>query len=470
MTRYLLLVLCLFAGHAVAQTLDARTLGTGGTELGRPTANLRRTNPAAYAAPSLEPVGERAYPLPIGLLNADFPSIDPDDDDFDLVALTDFLWNIPWNLQFGRPDSPSGDVTLGIAYDAVTIDLQDARELVPRDGFTAGGRTSLLSFGRTYDLGQRYGTVHVDLFDLYAIDDVDLELDDSLVRVLRDVEPIVGGRSYGLRGRGILQTGFTTGIVYAREIPLGEGSIDATADDWLDQYWDAEARRPRLWAGVGVRRYFGVAVVDLDTRVDLTGRDPLLGDDGSFTTGLASQLRQASPDGFGGWGSAWGVDLGAILRWRTWEFGAGVSDLFAEMTWSKGRVQHYDYDPELDTVIDRVVLEDGEIETPIPTTWRADVSVRPDARRLIGASLINGAGDTTFHLGAEEWVRPWFALRAGTERDERGLWQFGGGFGVRFARVGFDVGARSHARNLRGDRVGEIGLSLVLGAQPRGGI
>lgn len=458
-----------FATPVIAQDLDARTLGTAGSPLGRPTADARRGNPALYAAPRLEPPGERSFPLPIGLLNADFPSFDAADDDFDLIALADFLWNIPWNLQFGRPDPVSGDVTVGISLDQVVIDLRDARSLVPDEGFASGGRTSLMSIGRTIDLGPRYGTFHVDLFELFVIDDLALDLDDALQRVLRDAEPIVGGRTYGLHGRGLVQTGFTSGLAYAREIPLGRSDADATADDWLDQYWDGEERRPRLWLGAGLRRYFGVGAVDLRSDVDLRGQDPLLGNDGSFTTAFGADLLQAHPEGTAGWGRAWGVDLGALLRWHDWEFGAGVSDLFAEMTWDRGRIQRYEYDADLDALIDEVVAEDVRIETPIPTTWRLDVTHRTGVSRTISASLDNGAGDTAFRLAAEEWVRSWFAVRGGTERDPRGLWQVGVGIGVRSGRVGFDLGVRSHARNVRGDRVGEVGLSLVLNPIPRGG-
>lgn len=351
----------------------------------------------------------------------------------------------------------------------MTLDLEDAQRFVPTRGFSVGKRRSLLSLGRTLDLGRRHGVVRLDLFDLYVIDDIDLDLDDALVRVLREAEPIVGGRVYGLNARAVLQTGFTTGVVYAREISLGEPDVDTGADDWLEQYWQGEESRPRLWVGAGLRRYFGTAVLDLDTRVDVTGTDPLLGENGDLTTGLRSEVRSAYPAGLSGWGSAWGLDLGALLRWRDWEFGAGVSDLFADMTWSRGDLQRYDYDPERDELIDTVVVDDGEIRTAIPTSWRLDVTQRPSITRTIGASVLNGAGETTFHLGAEEWVLPWLALRAGFERDARGLWQIGGGIGMRGAGIGFDLGARTHALNVRGDRVGEIGMSLVLGSRPRGG-
>lgn len=462
---------CLVGGAkiAAAQDVDARTLGTAGSPLSRPTGDLRRVNPALYAAPTFEPPGERSIPLPIGLLNADFPTLDSSDDDFDLIAIADFLWNIPWNLQFGLPEEPSGDVTIRVALDQLVIDLRDAKTLVPTESFASGGRHSLMTVGNTFDLGSKYGTFRLDFFELFVIDDLSVDIDDALERVLRDAEPIVGGRRYGLEGRGVLQTGFTSGLAYAREIPLGGSKTHATGDDWLDRYWDGERDRPRMWVGAGVRRYFGVGAVDLQTRVDMRGQEPLLGDDSSFQTGLSSDLLQGAPDGTEGWGRAWGVDLGALLRWRAWELGAGASDLGAEMTWDRGRIQRYDYDSDRDDFTDEVVAEDVRIETPIPTTWRIDLTHRTGAKRTVTASIDNGAGDTAYHLAAEEWVRPWLAVRGGLERDPRGLFQIGAGVGIRRGPIGFDLGVRTHARNVRGDRVGELGLSLVLDPVPRGG-
>jgi len=454
---------------AAAQDIDARTLGTAGSPLGRPTGDLRRVNPALYAAPTFEPPGEASIPLPIGLLNADFPTLESSDDDFDLIAIADFLWNIPWNLQFGAPEEPSGDVTIRIALDELVIDLRDAKTLVPTEGFAAGGRHSLMTVGNTFDLGARYGTFRLDLFELFVIDDLSLEIDDALQRVLRDAEPVVGGRTYGLDARGVLQTGFTMGLAYAREIPLGRSSARATGDDWLDRYWETERDRPRLWVGAGLRRYFGVSAVDLRTRVDMKGQDPLFGNDGSFTTGLSADLLQGALDGIEGWGRAWGIDLGTLLRWRAWEVGAGVADLGAEMTWDRGRIQRYDFDSERDAFANEVVAEDVRIETPIPTTWRIDVTHRTGATRTVTASIDNGAGDTAYRLAAEEWIRPWFAVRGGVVRDPRGLFQIGTGIGLRKGPVGFDLGIRTHARNVRGNRVGELGLSLVLNPIPRGG-
>ncbi len=464
------LVLLLAAATASAQVLDARTMATGGTDLGRPTADVFRVNPAYRAVPSREPVGERSIPLPIGLLDADVPSFDPGDDDFELTAVADFLWNIPWSLQIGRPEPLSGDIGLGIAQNAVSIDLNDARDAVPDDEVRGGDHRTLFEIGRTYDLGRRYGTVHVAPLQLFVIDQIEVDLDDSLVDVLREGTPIVGGRRYGLDARGVAQTGFSAAIAYAREIGLPGFEASTDGDDWLDAHWDRERDRPRLWVGVGVRRIFGLAHVDLDTRSTLIGEDPILGEDGSFEVALDSELRHSTPRGLTGWGHAWALDLGAVLRWRDFEFGAGMADLFADPTWNRTRIDRYAYDTDTDELIDTTVARSAEVETPIPVSWRLDAIHRDGRFRTLGASIAHGPGGTSVHVGGEQWIRSALAVRAGTELDPRGMLQFGAGVGVRLASVGFDLGAGTHARNLRGERVLEIGLSLVLGARPREGL
>lgn len=469
MIARILFALGLVASVSTAREIDPRIMATGGASLGRPVGDVVRINPAHHAVPPWGVVGETIVPLPIGLLDADVPSFDPDSDDFDLVAVADFLWNIPWTLQIGEPDPLSGDIALGIAYDRLTVDLKDARAAVPEESFTAGEQHSLLSIGRTLDLGRRLGVFHVTLFDLFVMDRLAVDLGDGLADVLREATPVVGGRTYRLDARGGIQTGFSTGIAYAREIPLGGDDVDPDGEDWLDRYWDGESRRPRLWVGGGVRRHFGVATVDLDSRLRLTGTDPLFGDDGSFEPALTSRLRRANTDVLGSWGGGWSVDLGAVTRWRDWQFGVGVSDLFAELTWSDGTVQRYDYDPVTDTLVDDVEAEGVEIVTPIETSWRVDASYRPHTTRTIGGSVVRTSGTTSVHVGVEEWVRPWLALRAGSERDGRGLWQGGAGVGLRRGVVGVDLAARTHARNVRGERVLEIGLALVLHPRLRGG-
>ena len=329
---------------ASGQMVDARTMATGGTELGRPVGDVVRVNPAYRAAPRFEPPGERPIPLPIGLLNADFPTFDTNDEDFDLIAAVDFLWNIPWALQIGRPDPLSGDVGIFVAQDRVVVDLKDARDIVPEDGLHAGDHHTIFELGATFDLGRRLGVVHVAPVQVFVIDEIEVDVDDALVDVLRRGEPIVGGRRYTMDARAVVQHGFSSSIAYAREIPLPGGSA-VDGEDWLESYWASERDRPRLWAGLALRRYFGLTYAGVDGDLGMTGGEPLLGGDEDFVIDLDSRIHHSFPNGLTGWGTGWAVDLGMLLRWRSFELGAGVGDLFADLSWSKTRVQRYAYDP-----------------------------------------------------------------------------------------------------------------------------
>ena len=452
---------------ATAQIYDARGMGMGSVTLGARRGDMARVNPAYRGVPTLERGYGLAIPLPIGLLKGigDLPSLDPDDEDFDLIAIADYILNFPWAFQFGAGVTGSDDVVIDVSRDEVSIDLGRAREQVPPEGFDTGGYRTLFDLGWDFDLGRRYGSVYVGALQAWEVDEIDVRLDDALVGVLRDGDPVVGGRTYRLGAEGLAQAGLSTTVGYAREIPLfGEATGDG--EDWLEDYWNDLSSRPRLWAGVAVRRYYGIGLVGVEGNGSLTGEAPLLAEDGRFDLDGSADYVNAHPDGLGGFGTGWAVDLGMVLRWRDWEFGAGVADLFADLSWGNGDLERVVYDDTTDG-IEQITVADGvEIESEIPISWRLNGVWRPDARTLSAVELSGGPGGTSVHAGGERWINARVALRGGLERDRREQWQAGAGVGLRFARVGFDLGIRSHSRNVRGEREVEMGLSLVFGAVP----
>jgi hypothetical protein len=447
----------------VAQIYDARSMGMAGVEIPRPRGDVARVNPAYRAVPPVEVGQGRSIPLPIGLLGriGNVPSFDVDDDDFDLVELADFLWNFPWALQIGGPDAARGDIFVDITRDAITVDLGAARDRVPLEGFDAGDYRTLFDWGNGFALGPRYGHVYVGWLQGWEVDEIDVDLDDALVGVLRDLEPIVGGRTYALRGVGRGQIGVSSSLAYVREIPLP--GIGRAGGDWLDQYWDTETRRPRWWVGVGARRYLGLATLALDGDLALTGQEPLLADTSTFDLESATEIVRATPRGLKGWGTGWALDLGTVVRWQDLEFGAGIADLFADLHWGNGRIDEIVYDDVTDDFVQETIDGSTRISTSIPRSWRVNALWRRDALTLLAAELSAGPGGRSYHLGAERWVRGDLVLRAGVERDRREQWQAGAGVGVRRGPVGFDVGLRTHSRNVRGARMAELGVSLVLG-------
>ena len=84
-----------------------------------------------------------------------------------------------------------------------------------------------------------------------------------------------------------------------------------------------------------------------------------------------------------------------------------------------------------------------------------------EARETWIAQIETGFGTPAVSLGAERWVREFFAVRAGVERGARGRWQVAGGFGWRGGGWGFDVGIRSNSRNFAATREIELAVGLV---------
>lgn len=455
----------LIAMRAPAQIYDARSMGMGGVHMPRSSGVSARVNPAYRAVPITDLDRGRSIPLPIGLLGliGDLPSFDVEDDDFDLIALADFVWNFPWALQLGAPTSAQSDILLDVSRDAVTIDLGEARDRVPSEGFSAGDYRTLFDLGFDLELGERYGTVYLGVLQGWEVDEIEVALDDALVGVLRDAEPIVGGRSYALEALGRAQVGLSSSVVYAREIPLRTSTPTVTEEDWLDAYWTAEATRPRLWAGLGVRRYVGLATIALDGDIDLTGQDPLLADASTFDLDSDTEVVRATPRGFTGLGTGWALDLGAVLRWSRFEFGAGIADLLADLHWDRARIDRIVYDDLQDDFVQESLPGDRRITTTLPRSWRLNTLWRADPRMVVATDLSGGPGGTSWHLGGERWVRDHVAVRAGLERDRREQWQAGAGVGLRWSAIGIDVGLRSHSRNVAGDRMVEMGLALVFG-------
>ena len=108
-----------------------------------------------------------------------------------------------------------------------------------------------------------------------------------------------------------------------------------------------------------------------------------------------------------------------------------------------------------------LVDEGIEAKVKIPPSWLLNASY-PWRDTLFVTDWGGGPGGQTFHLGAEHLLRTWLALRAGTELDNRGAWQYGGGFGLVGDRWGVDLGLRTHSRNLNEERGVELGVSVVV--------
>jgi hypothetical protein len=390
------------------------------------------------------------------------PELDPDHPEFDPVAVAHFTTRDPWTLEFGVEEPPPLESFIDVEQAALRVRLAELQELLPSESADYGEHIALFDVGVGFDLGRDYGVLRLDLLRGFLIQESSIVLDDALARVLSGDESTVGGRTYAFGGSALGQVGISTGLTYAREIKLqGEPVLTAEGSDWLDEVWDGERRRPRLWLGAGLRRVSGLAYARLDSDVGLVAEDPQPGRDDSFGAQYESSYTSASPKNLGDLGGGWAVDLGAVLRWADWEFGVGASDLFAEIEWKNSRRDRFYYDPSTNAIAREPLEQDRQIRTELPTRWLIDLVRRTDGT-LWTADFGGGPGGLSAHAGIEHWWREPIALRTGLEIDPRGDLQGGVGFGIRRRGLGFDLGLKTNGRNLNGERRLSLGLALVL--------
>lgn len=447
-------------GIASAQFFDSRSMGLGGAKRWHHRGTLVRVNPAYRIVPSELSEPRWRFGLPLGLIQngSELRSFDPDRDDLDLTRVGRWMLNVPWALQLDWQRALSQDLVLVPDPPDLLLDLGQARQVLPFEDFDLGNLNEILDLGYELNLGRRYGLVHLGVQG-FAHNEAAVAVDDDLTSVLKEARPVADGQTYGMRGSGLLQTGLTLGATYARSIPLAGRGTDPESTDWLDDFWKRESQRPRLWVGAGVRAYLGLAYAGLDADARLTGRAPpasaprfAVDYDAVYTTAHARFL--------GDFGTGFGLELGSVLRWRGLELGAGVADLFTELTWRNTRRDRVFLDPTTSTPARELVAKGIETRVDVPPSWLANASY-PWRRTLFLTDLSGGPGGNAFHLGMEHALGR-LALRMGTERDTRGAWQIGGGFGLLATHWGVDAGLRTHSLNLNEDRGVELGVNVVV--------
>ena len=142
---------------------------------------------------------------------------------------------------------------------------------------------------------------------------------------------------------------------------------------------------------------------------------------------VVGTFRDAGLSG-GGWGAV--LDLGTVVQWRGFEFGASVQNLGATMTW-RVREQIVTSDStgnyEMTTVADNVEYTS---RVPINVTAHVGRAMGPSAA---AADVTHSMDATQTHVGVERWIG-WFALRGGVRLDEQVNIQGGTGLGVASVR------------------------------------
>lgn len=428
----LVALLATLAPSVHAQTFSARRLAMGGVLVphagGSDEANvaLRALPRPAHDAASLT--------LPLGLLalaqNA--PVLDPDDPEFNAYELANTLFNPPWNLQLGTPEPPSTDVTVAIARDRLSVQLGEISSLFPSESSVLGVRVGGPAFG----VGMRGAFAEVAPL-VHAKNE--MVLNDALHGVLASGADFATNTRYETTDRGVAQAAAALRLGWAGRV-AGVAPADSSG-------------RAGLYAGARVKLLRGLAYADADHVASFTTGDTLFGD-APVALDVLGRMRTAGPGG-GGFGAA--LDAGLVWAAPGVQVGVGVTDAASELRW-RVRESEARRDSATGEVHSTTLREHAPWSSHLPAALTAHIAWT-GARHTVSADVVTDDLGTTSHAGMERWFGA-FALRAGVrvDREQRPHWS--GGLGARLGRVGLDLAAATHTRNLMREEQSELALGL----------
>ncbi|HXF95603.1 MAG TPA: hypothetical protein VNI61_05825 [Gemmatimonadales bacterium] len=419
-------------GEAQFLSVDARRIGMGGLSLHR-AGDLPRYN-AAYRAVPPRPGERRAkvtIPVPLGLIQffrdhpisqlGDDPLFHPDSAAFNPIELANLLLHPPLFLEVKAAPTPTNDVEFTIGKNELIIDLGEARVLVPSDQFGFGGNSRVL------DLGYEFRGVRVGVMG-WMHHDVGFRLDDSLRAVLKDAQPVQPNTLYNLLTDATAQTGFAPFVGYAGRV------------------WGDTARG--IYLGAALRYYLGAAYGHADGSAGFVTGDTIFGSPGPVEAVDAlvrySRFGNSLGKGVGG-------DVGVVYASGAVEFGFGINDIGAKLTWSDTRVDTVYWDAAGDSVVSALVANHVESTTEIPVSYIANVSLALGTGTTVGGNVLYNGRRTTIHVGGEQRVGL-VALRGGVARDQRKKLQLGWGAGLYLGSVSLDVGFWTHSNSFSDER------------------
>ena len=418
--------------HAQFLTTDASRVGMGGLTLHRG-GDLIRYNQAYRSVPSREG-GAKAkltIPIPLGLIQFfhdhpisqldDDPMFNPDSAGFDPFAIANLVLNPPIFLEVKRVRTPANDVEFTIGKNELIIDLGRAQVLVPSDEFGFGGQTRLL------DPGFGFKGFRLSIMG-WMSQDVGLTLGDTLRRLLKEGQPATPNTRYNLLADATGQFGFAPSLSYSGKV-LGD-TVQA------------------LYFGAAVRRYWGTAYGHVNGDAGFITGDTLFASPGP-TEDVSARVSYSAVDHSSGTGV--GVDVGFVFVSGPVEFGLGVNDIGATLTWPDTRVDSVYWDAAGDTIVSTLLLNHVETTTRLATSYIANVALVLGTGTTVGGNILYNGRRTAIHVGGEQRLGP-LALRGGVSRDGRKRMQFGFGGGLYFGSISLDVGFATHSTFLSDER------------------
>lgn len=406
-------------------SLDARKVGLGGLDLSR-NGTLSRYNAAYRAVPARKDRWHAKFtiPIPLGIIQVlhDSTVLHPSKSYFNPLRAADYLLNLPVFLEVKQVPAPTNDIAFSIGRNAFAVDLGAARNAVPTDPFGFGGS------GRPIDIGVGFRGVRLSAM-VWIQDEVDFQLGPNLTSFLRDVQPAQTNTLYDITGSALAEAGVAPSLGWA-------GRVAGQGDDGF-------------YVGATGHYYLGLVYGQAHA-------------DGGFTTGdtLFGGANPVSPDlndvsnysKFGNkLGTGVGGDLGFVWVNGPLEFGLGVNDIGAKITWPDTRTDTTRFDAVADSIVHSPGPDHVSATTKLPVTYLANAALDLGGGTVVGGEVLHGARGTEVHVGVEQHFGP-LALRGGVARDQQRRVQFGWGGGVRFLFLSLDVGFATHSSPLSNER------------------
>ncbi|HEX9703995.1 MAG TPA: hypothetical protein VGA20_01965 [Gemmatimonadales bacterium] len=436
----LLLGLLAVATPARAQilSLDARRVGMGGLNL-QGGGDLSRYNAAYRAVPSRSRESRQpkaTIPLPLGLIGffRDHPPsqwdtdplFDPKSPEFNPFELANLFLHPPLSIEVKKVPTPTNDVEFTIGRNELIIDLGNAQVLIPSDDFGFGGNSRLLDFGIGFK-GFRAGIMG------WVYHDIRFALDDSLRGVLKDARPVQPSMPYGLLPNWTAQTGISPFVAYSGRV-VGDSAR-------------------AFYLGGAVRNYLGLAYGRAEGNIGFVTPNPIFGGSGPLerVDGLATYSKFGNAVGKG-----WGGDVGFVYTSGPVEFGFGINDIGAKLTWSDTRRDSLYWNAAGDSVVSVMLQNHVESETELPTSYIANVALAMGTGTTVGANIVYNGRRTTITVGGEQRVGL-VALRGGVGRDQRKKLELGFGAGLYLGSISLDVGFATYSVALTDAR----GITMV---------
>jgi hypothetical protein len=425
-----------WAAPAAAQvSFDARKTGMAGLSLHRD-GSLKRYNPAYTAVPDRP--GQHgpkfSIPIPLGVIQLlkDSSVFDHDSGYFNILRVVNYVLHPPVFLEIKRAPTPTNDVELTIGRNAFVADLGAAGRLVPTDRFGFGATSRLA------DIGLTIKGVHLGVL-LFEEHDVGFQLGDSLQRFLRDADSARTNTTYSVNADGLAQAGFAPTIGYAGRI-AGDSARG-------------------LYIGAAVHYYFGVAYGSaLGTGGFHTG-DTLFAGSNPVTPVIDATVQYVKPGKSMGHG--FGGDIGFVYVSGPVEFGFGINDIGATLTWPETRIERDTFNTVGNTVDKTVLATAAQTKTKLPITYVANASLELGTNTTAGAMILNNSRGTEVHVGVEQRVG-FLAVRGGVARDQRKRLELGVGAGIRLGPIGLDVGFATHSNSISNARGITMATSLAI--------